>query len=54
MLEESAESFQMSLPKELLSIAQRRTPPKGEALHVEGWRSTWLGRIGELFVGKDK
>jgi hypothetical protein len=46
-------TFQINLPKDLLSEAKRATAPKNEQLHVEGWRSSWLSRISELIVGKD-
>jgi hypothetical protein len=46
-------TFQLSLPKDLLSEAKRASASKGEQLHVEGWRDSWLSRISELLVGKD-
>ncbi|HWX79455.1 MAG TPA: hypothetical protein VNZ02_05175 [Steroidobacteraceae bacterium] len=46
-------TFQINLPKDLLSEARRAAPPKKEQLHVEGWRNSWLSRIAELLVGKD-
>jgi hypothetical protein len=46
-------TFQINLPKDLLSEATRATKPKGEQLHVEGWRNSWLSRISEMLVGKD-
>jgi len=46
-------TFQLNLPKELLSEAKRQSKPKGEQLRVEGWRYSWLSRISELLVGKD-
>jgi hypothetical protein len=46
-------SFQINLPKELLSASHRTAAPKSEQLRVEGWRNSWLTRISELFVGKD-
>jgi hypothetical protein len=46
-------TFQLNLPKDLLSEAKRASKPKGEQLHVEGWRNSWLSRISELFIGKD-
>jgi hypothetical protein len=47
-------SFQINLPKDLLSEA-KRVPKvvKKDELHVEGWRYTWLSRISEMFVGKE-
>jgi hypothetical protein len=45
-------TFQMDLPKDLLS-ASKRVAPKTEQLRVEGWRNSWLTRISELLVGKD-
>jgi hypothetical protein len=45
-------SFQISLPKDLLSEAKRASQAKSEQLHVEGWRYSWLSRISELLVGK--
>jgi hypothetical protein len=46
-------SFQMELPKDLLSEAQRVPKSPGDMLHVEGWRTSWLSRVSELLVGKD-
>jgi hypothetical protein len=46
-------TFQLNLPKELLSASKRASAPKNEQLRVEGWRNSWLTRISELFVGKD-
>lgn len=46
-------TFQINLPKDLLSEAKRASKPKQDQLHVEGWRNSWLTRISELFVGKD-
>jgi hypothetical protein len=46
-------TFQINMPKELLSASKRASAPKNEQLRVEGWRSSWLTRISELFVGKD-
>ncbi len=46
-------TFQINLPKDLLSESKRASQPKIDQLHVEGWRTSWLSRIAELFVGKD-
>jgi hypothetical protein len=46
-------TFQINLPKDLLSEAKRTSKPKKEQLHVEGWRTSWLSRLSELLVGKD-
>jgi hypothetical protein len=46
-------TFQINLPKDLLSEARRAAVPKKEQLHVEGWRNSWLSRLAELIVGKD-
>ncbi len=46
-------TFQADLPKDLLAESKRAPKPKGDPLHVEGWRSSWLSRISELLVGKD-
>jgi len=46
-------TFQLNLPKELLSEARRQSKPKGEQLKVEGWRNSWLSRVTELLIGKD-
>jgi hypothetical protein len=46
-------TFQVNLPKELLSEAKRSAKFKTEQLRVEGWRNSWLSRISELLVGKD-
>jgi hypothetical protein len=46
-------TFQINLPKDLLSEAKRAARPKNDQLRVEGWRNSWLSRISELLVGKD-
>jgi hypothetical protein len=46
-------AFQLDLPQDLLSEANRAPTGKPEQLKVEGWRNTWLSRISELLVGKD-
>jgi hypothetical protein len=46
-------TFQVNLPKDLLSEAKRATKTKGDQLHVEGWRNSWLSRLAEKLVGKD-
>ena len=46
-------TYQINLPKDLLSESKRAVKPKNEQLHVEGWRNSWLSRISELLVGKD-
>ena len=46
-------TFQIDLPKDLLSESKRAPKPKNEQFHVEGWGNSWLSRISELLVGKD-
>jgi hypothetical protein len=46
-------TFQINLPKDLLSEAKRVPKPRNEQLHVEGWRNSWLSRLSEMLVGKD-
>jgi hypothetical protein len=46
-------TFQINLPKDLLSEARRQPKPKNEHLKVEGWRSSWLSKMSEILVGKD-
>ena len=46
-------TFQINLPKDLLSEARRQLKPKNEQLKVEGWRSSWLSKVSEMLVGKD-
>ncbi|HMK85266.1 MAG TPA: hypothetical protein VK437_04845 [Steroidobacteraceae bacterium] len=46
-------TFQLNLPKELLSESRRQPKPKKEQLKVEGWRTSWLSRVSELLVGKE-
>ena len=46
-------TFQLDLPKDLVSEAKRSPKVKADQLHVEGWRNSWLSRVGELLVGKD-
>jgi hypothetical protein len=51
--ESRPETFQLTLPRELLAAASRQPKPKTEQLRVEGWRTSWLTRVSEVFVGKD-
>jgi hypothetical protein len=46
-------TFQVNLPKDLLSEAKRQNKPGNDRLQVEGWRTSWLSRISEILVGKD-
>jgi hypothetical protein len=46
-------TFQINLPKDLVSESRRQPKPKKEELKVEGWRTSWLSRFSELLVGKD-
>lgn len=46
-------TFQINLPKELLSESRRQSKPKSEELKVEGWRTSWLSKLSEMLVGKD-
>ena len=46
-------TFQVNLPKDLLSEAKRAPRPKDEQLRVEGWGDSWLSRLAEKLVGKD-
>lgn len=46
-------TFQLNLPKDLVSEAKRQTKPKDDQLHVEGWRTSWLSKLSELLVGKE-
>ena len=46
-------TFQVNLPKDLLSEAKRQTKAGTDQLQVEGWRTSWLSRISEILVGKD-
>ncbi|HME39534.1 MAG TPA: hypothetical protein VKG63_11300 [Steroidobacteraceae bacterium] len=46
-------TFQINLPKDLLSEARRAPKQRNEELRVEAWRNSWLARLSELLVGKD-
>ncbi len=46
-------TYQINLPKDLLSEARKQPKVKKEHLKVEGWRTSWLTRVSELLVGKD-
>jgi hypothetical protein len=46
-------TFQINLPKDLVSESRRQPKPKKEELRVEGWRSSWLSKVSEMLVGKD-
>jgi hypothetical protein len=46
-------SYQINLPKDLLSEASKQPKPKKEHLKVEGWRTSWLTKVSEILIGKD-
>ena len=46
-------TFQINLPKDLLSESRRQPKPKNEQLKVEGWRSSWLSKVSEMLIGHD-
>ena len=46
-------TYQINLPKDLVSEAKRQTKPQADELRVEGWRTSWLSKLSELLVGKD-
>jgi len=46
-------TFQIKLPKELVTASLRTPKPKAEQLRVEGWRNSWLSRLSELIVGRE-
>jgi hypothetical protein len=47
-------TFQINLPKDLLSEARRQPKPKNEQqLKVEGWRTSWFSRFSEILIGKE-
>jgi hypothetical protein len=45
-------TFQLNLPKELLSESARQSKRNKEQLQVEAWRNSWLSRLSELLVGR--
>jgi len=46
-------TFEINMPKDLLSESKRASKAGQEQLHIEGWRFSWLSRISELLVGKE-
>lgn len=51
---DSASESRFYPPKDLLAEAKRQKPkPTHDRLKVEGWRSSWLTRLSEMFIGKD-
>lgn len=47
-------AFQLTLPKDLVSAANRQPPKSADQnLRIEGWRTSWLSRLSEVFLGKD-
>jgi hypothetical protein len=46
-------TFQIKLPKDLVSESRRQPKPKNEQLKVEGFRTSWFSRVSELLIGKD-
>jgi hypothetical protein len=46
-------TFQINLPKDLVSESRKQPKPKNEQLKVEGWRNSWLTRVSEMLIGKE-
>ena len=46
-------TFQIELPKDLVAHAKHSIPAKSGALHVEGWRGSWLSRLMEKLIGQE-
>jgi len=47
-------TFEIKLPNDLLAQAQHaKAKRKGQEMHVEGWKGSWLSRLLEKLVGED-
>ena len=40
--------------QDLLHVAKRVPKPSQEQLRIEGWRGSWLSRLAEVLVGRDR
>jgi len=47
-------TYQIDFPQDLLLAAKQVPKQTNERLHIEGWRNSWLSRLSELVIGKDK
>lgn len=43
-----------ALPPDLLAELHHRPVRRGSDFHVEGWKPSLLGRVMELFAGKNR
>lgn len=50
----STGTFQIHFPQDLLQESKRVPKPTNDQLKVEGWRNSWLSRLAEMLIGKDK
>jgi hypothetical protein len=50
----STGTYQFEFPQDLLHVSRQAPKPTPERLRVEGWRTSWLSRLSELLIGKDK
>jgi hypothetical protein len=50
----STGTFQIHFPQDLLLESKRVPKPTNDQLKVEGWRNSWLSRLAEILIGKDK
>ena len=48
-------TFELKMPNELLAHARHAKPVrgKGQELHVEGWKGSWLSRLLEKLIGQE-
>lgn len=46
--------YDVKFPQELIQESRRVPKPSTEQLSVEGWRGSWLSRLAETLVGRDK
>ena len=47
-------SVQFDLPKDLLAEAKRQPKPQVDELKIDGWRNSWVSRLSEMLLGKDR
>ena len=47
-------TYDTEFPQELLHAAKRAPKPTPDRLGVDGWRHSWLSRLAEALIGKDR
>lgn len=47
-------TYATEFPQELLHAAKRVPKPTPDRLRVDAWRQSWMSRLAEALIGKDR